>query len=532
MLRERAASRKEGQLVPRLTELTTFSDAQRYATRDALWALFDGTPDRLNISHECLDRHRGCGPAIRIAGPEGPRADLSFDDLADWSSRFANFLASRGIRKGDRVAVMAEPSLAFYMAMFGAMKAGAVAVPLFTLFGPDGLRLRVADCRPALLLVDADKAEVARDAGAAAVRIVDDTLMAEVAAFPTDFDVVTKANDLALFQYTSGTTREVPEAIPHTHGAVVVVMLAALYGVGLRPEDRYFCPSSPAWGHGMWHGTISPLAMGATTGAWAGKFEPGPFVDALVGFHITNLAAAATHYRMIRNSGAAEGRRFDIAKLSFTGEPMDGATADYVEDLFGTPACSMYGTTETGVILVNYPGAPDFTVKRGSLGKPVPGVEVQVQDAAGRPCPPGVTGELKVRRRGAWFPTKDLGMVDVDGYFFHGGRADDVIISAGWTMGAAEIEDALLKHPDVAEAAVVGVPDALRGQVVKAFIVSARSGDDAFTAELQNFVRTRLSQHEYPRQTAYVAELPKTPAGKVNRRALRAQEAAQRKEDA
>ncbi len=184
----------------------------------------------------------------------------------------------------------------------------------------------------------------------------------------------------------------------------------------------------------------------------------------------------------------------------------------------------MYGTTEIGVILVNYPGAADFQVKPGSLGKPIPGGRVDVQDAEGKTCAPGVVGELKIWRSDAWVPTKDLGKVDEDGYFFHAGRADDVIISAGWTMSAVEIEDAVLKHPDVREAAAIGVPDELRGQVVKAFVVTDREGSDAFTKEIQDLVRSRLSQHEYPRHVVFVAELPKTPAGKVHRKILRDRE--------
>ncbi|MGH7316617.1 MAG: AMP-binding enzyme, partial [Candidatus Rokuibacteriota bacterium] len=181
--------------------------------------------------------------------------------------------------------------------------------------------------------------------------------------------------------------------------------------------------------------------------------------------------------------------------------------------------------TEVGVILASYPGAPDFRVKPGSLGKPVPGVEVAVQRPDGSRCAPEELGEIKVRRRDAWFPTKDRGWVDGDGYFHHAGRADDVIISAGWTISAVEVEGALLKHGDVREAAVIGVADALRGHVVKAFIVSPRRGDDAFARELQDWTRTRLAQHEYPRLVEFVAELPKTPAGKVNRKALREREA-------
>lgn len=181
----------------------------------------------------------------------------------------------------------------------------------------------------------------------------------------------------------------------------------------------------------------------------------------------------------------------------------------------------MYGTTEVGVILANYPGADDFPAKPGSLGKPVPGVRVEVQAPDGTPCPPDQLGEIKVWRHNAWFPTKDRGWIDEDGCYWHGGRADDVIISAGWTIGAVEVEDVLLKHPAVREAAVIGVPDKLRGQVVKACIVSDQPETPELVQAIQDFVRTRLSQHEYPRIVAFMTELPKTPAGKVNRKALR-----------
>jgi acetyl-CoA synthetase len=186
--------------------------------------------------------------------------------------------------------------------------------------------------------------------------------------------------------------------------------------------------------------------------------------------------------------------------------------------------CSMYGTTEIGVVLVNYPGASDFVVKSGSLGKPTPGSQVQVQDEAGAPCAPGVTGHLMVHRRDKWIPTRDLARVDTDGYFHHAGRADDVIISAGWTMSAVEIENAMLAHVDVREAAAIGIADELRGQVVKAFVVSDRAGSDDFAKEIQDLVKARLSQHEYPRHVAFVRELPKTPAGKLNRKVLRQSE--------
>jgi acetyl-CoA synthetase len=281
------------------------------------------------------------------------------------------------------------------------------------------------------------------------------------------------------------------------------------------------CPSSPAWGHGLWHGTVAPLALGVEIASYAGKFDPKRLLAAIETFEITNLSAAATHYRMMRNHGGEQARCFKLEKLSFTGEPLDSETAHWARAVFGHDVCSIYGSTEVGVIIANYPGAPDLPVKIGSLGKPLPGCGVAILDPAGAPCPTGSIGEIMLRRGDNWFRVKDLGSVDADGYYFHHGRADDVIISAGWTMSAVEIEDILLKHPDVDEAAAIGVPDADRGQVVKAFIISARRGSDGFTRELQDFVRERLSRHEYPRIVAVVDTLPKTPAGKVNRKALR-----------
>ncbi len=512
----------------KLTELTRYEDAQRQFSMSRLWELFDGNEERLNIAHECVDRHvKGDALAVRIAHADGRDEDLSFARIAEVSSRFAHWLGARSVARGDRVAIMLEPSLLFYAGLFGAMKRGAIAVPLFTLFGPEGVRLRVEDCAPRLLVTNAEKADTAQGIPGLDVVVADDALMSELGSFPTTYETATAAGDLAVFQYTSGTTRELPAAVKHTHRALVVLMLAALYGTGIRPGDSFFCPSSPAWGHGLWHGTLAPLALGVTTGVYAGKFDPVRLLRALQDFEVTNLSAASTHYRLIKSSGRADDFRTIIGKLSYTGEPIDTATLDFIDKRFGVPACSMYGTTEVGVILVNYPGAEDFVVKPGSLGKPPPGVRVEVQRPDGQRCAAGETGEIKVWRRDGWFPTKDLGRIDEDGYFYHAGRADDVIISAGWTMSAVEIEDVLLKHADVREAAVIGVPDTLRGQIVKAFIVSGRTGDDAFATELQDFTRERLSRHEYPRQVAFMDELPKTPAGKVNRKALREREAAQ-----
>ena len=486
---------------------------------DALWDLFDGDRRRLNLAHECVDRHRGRGTALRLQFADGHREEHDFAALAAWSGRFAHLLAREGVAPGDPVAIQLPPSLAFYGALFGVWKRGAVAVPLFTLFGPDAVAARVDDCRPRLLLVEGGAAGWAARFPGMTVLAADGELAARLAAEPATWDVATAADDLAVLQYTSGTTRQRPEAIRHTHRAVVTLMIAALYGVGLEAGDRYFCPSSPAWGHGLWHGTIAPLALGIPVGAYSGRFDPGRLLEGLGGFAIDNLAAAPTVYRALRDSGLAPGG-FRPRKLSYTGEPMDSDTFAWIEHTWKIRPSGMYGSTEVGVVIADYPGFADYEVRPGALGQAVPGWQVAIVDAEGRPLPPGQTGEIAVRRRDGWFPIKDRGWMDADGYFHHAGRSDDAIVSAGWTMSAVEIEDTLLKHPDVREAAVVGVADARRGLVPKAFIVSRRSGPE-FAREVQEFVRTRLGRHEYPRLVEVLDVLPRTPAGKVDRGALR-----------
>jgi acetyl-CoA synthetase len=506
----------------KLTALTSYADAQLNFSTEKLWELFDGNRDQLNIAHECVDRHALQNQtAVIVLRADAPDEIISYEQLAKQASQMAHFLTAQGIKKGDRVAVMLEPSLAFYTCLFGIMKAGAIAVPLFTLFGPDGLNLRIADCLPRLLFTNSEKIGIVSAEFQARTILADSDFMASLDQYPESFVATTKPTDYAMYQYTSGTTRELPEAVKHTHRSIVTLMVAALYGTGLRPGDRFMCPSSPAWGHGLWHGTLAPMALGLTIGSFAGKFDAAVLLKGLATHRFTNISAAATHYRMMKNSGCASQHKYEFKKMSFTGEPIDSATEEFIEQTFGLQVCSMYGTTEIGVILVSYPGAEDFPHKSGSLGKPIPGAQVQVQDTHGNVCEPNVVGEIKVWRKGQWLATKDLGHVDEDGYFYHGGRADDVIISAGWTMSAVEIEDAILKHPDVEEAAAIGVPDSLRGQAVKAFVVSKRLGDDTFTQEIQDLVRTRLSQHEYPRQIVFVTELPKTPAGKIHRKKLR-----------
>ena len=503
-------------------ELKTYAEVLAGFSWERLWALFDGNEARMNLAHECIDRHRGKGTAISVKFGDGRSEHYSFDRLSELTGRFANWLARRGVQKGDRVAVIVDPSLGFYVGLFGAMKRGAVAVPMFTLFGPEGLALRVNDCKPKLILVQVDPAPLRAQFPDAQVVRVDDEFWSSLCGESASFEINTSSSDLALFQYTSGTTRELPDAVKHTHRSGVTLMVAALYGLGLRPGDRYFCPSSPAWGHGLAHGTLSPLALGIRTASYSGKFDAARMVEALKEFEIDTMAAAPTVFRMMRNSNLFIDRK--LKKISYAGEPMDAPTMAWIEQTFGVVPASMYGTTEVGVAIVNYPGLEGYRIKPGSLGKPVPSAKMAILDANGAELPPGQSGEISLKRKSGWVPLKDRGYMDEDGYFYIEGRSDDVIISAGWTMSAVEIENTLLKHPAVLEAAVVAAPDALRGQVAKAYIVARQRTDDVVT-DIQSFMKAQLSKHEYPRLVEFVAELPKTPAGKVNRKALREKKA-------
>jgi acetyl-CoA synthetase len=505
-----------------LRERRTYPEVVEQFDWAALWELVDGDRTHLNIAHECVDRWTERGTALRLQFADGRREEWSFRELAAWSSRFARFLERIGVGRGDRVALLLEPSLPFYGALFGILKRGAVAVPLFTLFGPDALAPRLQDSAARVLLVGGETDPAAYAFAGVSVVRVDAAFMQRLTDQPDRYAPDTGPDDLAVLQYTSGTTRALPEAVHHTHRAVVTLMIAALYGLGLTADDRFFCPSSPAWGHGLWHGTVSPLALGLAAGAYSGRFDAHRLLEALTAFRITNLSAAPTVYRLLRESGLPGRGRLTLGKLTYTGEPMDDDTWDWITEALGLTPCGFYGSTEVGVIVVNYPGFAGYRGRRGALGKPAPGWAVGVVDSHTlQPVDVGDVGEIAVRRKGAWFPVKDRGRMDADGYLYHGGRSDDVIISAGWTLSALEIERALLAHPDVNEVVVIGVPDALRGQVPQAWVVPRRRGP-GLAEELQAHVRQRLGRHEFPRSIEFVDALPRTPAGKVNRAAIRA----------
>lgn len=506
-----------------ITDYKTYEEAQDKFKWGQIWDLFDGDREHLNIAHECIDRHPAGDTAIRIKFGDGHTEKYKFGEISKGASQFAHALEKMGIEPGDRAAVMLDPCKEFYVSFFGILKRGVIVVPCFPLFGPEALEFRLKDSGAKVLVTTGEKAGMLKEG-----------LVEHVVTVGKDFDDLIKnesetyacrrnrsGNDVAVYQYTSGTTRKFPDAVKHFHKSVPVGAPVGIFGMGFKKGDRYFCPSSPAWGHGLWYGTLVPLSLGIAVGAYSGRFNEERLLEALEEFKINNISAAPTVFRRIKNFGKVKDYSLKINKISYTGEPMDLDTFEFLKKTFKVPPHSVYGSTEVGGLLVNYAGFEDWEVIPGSLGKPMLGVDVAIIDAEGNRVVPGNLGEIAVMRKDGWFRVKDAAVEDENGYFWHKGRVDDIILSSGWTISAHEVEDKLQRHAVVLETVVVGVPDKDRGEIVKAFVVTNAEPTDQLKNELQDFVKNELSKHEYPREIEFVEEIPKTEGGKINRKAVK-----------
>lgn len=506
-------------------DYASYADATQRFTFSERWLVFDGEKGCFNIAYECIDRHPKRDVAVRIKFDDGRCEAYTFAQMSQLTSQFANFLARRGIGVGDRVVIILNPSLEFYVCLFGTLKRGAVVVPCFPAFGPEAIEYRMVESGARMVVVDAGKVGLIREDADCQIIYAND-LISMIKGEDDRFTANTSADNLAVMQFSSGTTG-VPKIVPYKHAAATLTAVYMKLAVGLRADDSYFCPSSPAWGHGIWYGSVGPLVFGKAISTYSGKFKVERLLEALEEFAVTNMSATPLIYRSIMQYGQIDRYRLTLRDLSFTGGPMDKDTRDFFREKMGLNVRSYYGSTEAGVLILDYP-FQDYHVKPGSLGKPMLGLEVAVIDAAGEVMPPGQVGQVAVRRGGGWLRLGDMALVDEDGYFWHKGRLDDVIISAGYTIGPQEVEEVLVKHPAVRRAAVVGSPDPERGEIVKAFIVPNQAPSEELEREIREFVRTRLSKHEYPREIEFVDVLPETPDGKIRRSELRARERAKK----
>ncbi|SEF17511.1 acetate--CoA ligase [Streptomyces sp. Ag109_O5-10] len=549
--------------------------------RDTLRGLPGGRG--LNIAYEAVDRHMASDHAGAVAlccvGRDDSVTCVTYGDLARATARFANVLRGLGTGRGDRVVTLLGRCPQLYTVVLGTLKNTSVLCPLFSAFGPDPVaqRLRLSDARVLVTTAGLYRRKVAgqRDVlpGLRHVLIVGDG--ADAAAGTLSFDALmadaddtftippTSPDDMALLHFTSGTTGT-PKGAVHVHEAAVAHYVTARYALDLHPDDVYWCTADPGWVTGMSYGIVAPLMHGVTVVVDEGDYDARRWYRILAARRVSVWYTAPTALRMLMRTTPRTGpydlpRSFDLSALRFiasVGEPLNPEAVLWGRDVLGLPVHDNWWQTETGAIMIANFAACD--IRPGSMGRPLPGVEAAVlrRDADGRVemtdghvtvvQHPDVEGELALRpgwpsmfrgylhdeRRTAaafadgWYLTGDLVRRDADGWYWFVGRADDVIKSAGHLIGPFEVESALMEHPAVAEAGVIGRPDPVAGNIVKAF-VALRPGFDPTTAmrlDLLAFSRRRLGPAVAPREIAFDQQLPHTRSGKVMRRLLRARE--------
>jgi acetyl-CoA synthetase len=542
---------------------------------DAARLELDGLPGGrgLNIAHEAVDRHaagvRGARDAIRWHPRRGPAQALSYAALAELTSRFANLLGELGLRRGERVFSLLGRVPDLYASALGSLKYGAVFSPLFSAFGPEPVRQRLG-LGEARVLVTTEtlyrrKIEPLRAAlpALAHVLLVRGEPAAPLPAGTLDlherlsaadprFEIPrTSPEDPALLHFTSGTTGA-PKGALHVHDAVVVHSATGKLALDLHEDDVFWCTADPGWVTGTSYGIIAPLVRGVTMVVDEADFDAERWYGILQHERVSVWYTAPTAVRMLMRVGDEMPSKFDLSALRFVasvGEPLHAEAVVWGRDVLGLPIHDNWWQTETGGILIaNYAG---MDIRPGSMGRPLPGIEAAIvrrrpDGGLDRMAEPDSQGELAIRAgwpsmfrtylgederyrrcfRDGWYLTGDLARRDADGYFWFAGRADDVIKTSGHLIGPTEVESVLQDHPAVAEAGVIGVPDPVAGEIVKAFVVTrtARAPDDALRRELLSLARQRLGPAVAPREIEFRSELPHTRSGKILRRLLRARE--------
>jgi acetyl-CoA synthetase len=521
-------------------------------------------PQRYNIAWDCCGRHaqQRARFALYFEDETGARAAFSFWDIQERANRLSNALAALGVARGDRVAILLpqRPETAIsYMAIF---QMGAIAVPLSHLFGPDALEYRLRDAGVRVAIVDQDTLghlapvrarlpALRHVIGAAQARgpavAAWDQLLDRAAS---RFDVVdTHADDAALIIYTSGTTGPPKGAlIPHRALLGNLPGFVCSHDFFPQPGDMFWSPADWAWTGGLFDALLPTWHFGMPILAYRGRFEPERACRLMADYGVRNAFIFPTGLKLIMKEVGRLRGRFEIGLRSLMsgGEAVGDALTDWARAQFGVAINEIFGQTEMNYVIGGC--AALYAPRAGSMGRAYPGHRIALLDDGGTLVGDGEIGEIAVWREGdpvvfleywnnpqatqakftgSWGRTGDLATRDADGFFWYKGRTDDVIKSAGYRIGPAEIEDCLLKHPAVANAAVVGVPDPARGALIKAFIVlqaGAAAGPDT-EKSIQAHVRERLAPYQYPREIEFVGELPLTTTGKLQRRLLRERQA-------
>lgn len=514
--------------------------------------------DGFNVCEEICDKWADDESrlALRYEGIERPASDHSFAELKRKSAQFANWLTSQGIGKGDRVAALLPRTPELMVVILGTLRAGAVYQPLFTAFGAGAIEYRLSTAGTKLVVTDAANRFKLDDVKncppnllvgreqAADLYASDRDFAEQVDTQSDQFDCVRIGADEPFLQmFTSGTVGKAKGvAVPAR--ALLAFYVYMRYAIGLRPDDQYWNVADPGWAYGLYYAVVGPMLLGNTTHFNEHGFTPDSTYMMLRKYKITNLAAAPTAYRMLmaHDDVLSEDDCFDLRVASSAGEPLNPEVISWVDKRLGCPVMDHYGQTETGMTACNHHDLEQDIVRVGSMGFSMPGHRVVALDEEFNEVGEGENGQLAVDVensplfifqgytwnekdpfKGKYYLTGDMVTAHGDGSYSFAGRDDDIITTAGYRVGPADVESTLLEHEAVAESGVVGKPDAERGSIIKAYVVIKGQFDatEELAAELKTFVRGRLSTHAFPRQIEFVEELPKTPSGKIQRFILR-----------
>lgn len=551
--------------------MPSYADAVATFSWEAARKLLDGPPGgALNIAYQAVDRHvahgRGSMRALRWLSADGRVVDYTYDDLRGQTNRFANVLRRIGVAKGERVYSLLGRRPELHIAALGTLKAGAVFCPMFSAFGPEPIRSRMEIGEARLLVTTTALYRKKVEAWRAQLSSLKHVILIDGAEDPShnvhDYRRLmaessdegeiapTGPQDFALLHFTSGTTGK-PKGVVHVHEAVVAHHITGFYALDLRPGDVFWCTADPGWVTGMSYGVIAPLTSGATLLVDEAEFDAERWRRILQDQKVNVWYTAPTAIRVLMRAGAQAWKGYDLSALRLlasVGEPLNPEAVEWSVEAFGKPFHDNWWQTETGGIMIaNF---LSMEVRPGSMGKPLPGIEAAIVERDGDSVrvvdKPMAMGELALRPgwpsmmraylhedaryrkcfADGWYLSGDLAMRDSDGYFWFVGRADDLIKSAGHLVGPFEVESALMEHPAVAEAAVIGVPDPLGGEIIKAYVVTKMGipRDDALQRELLGHGRKRLGPAIAPKVIVFRENLPKTRSGKMMRRLLKARE--------
>jgi acyl-coenzyme A synthetase/AMP-(fatty) acid ligase len=538
---------------PRGRMMRTSTFDYEAAHRGFRWSV----PETFNFGVDVVDRWAGERPghlALIWRNEAGDERRFTFTEIARLTDRLAGALRQRGIGKGDRVLVMLPRVPEWQLAMVALAKLGAVPVPSVTMLTPKDIAYRMENGGIVGAVTMRD--EIAKFAALPALRCVLavggaangwEDFDAAMQGAPEDFEpAIVAAEDTAVLYYTSGSTG-LPKGVMQSARALYAWRVSAQYWLTLTPDDVMFCTADTGWSKAGTSILYGPWSQGSTVLFYDGRFDPDMRFDLLERYGVTVFCAAATEFRRLITTDI---KLRDLSALRLTvsaGESVNPEIVGRWEEMTGQRIFEAYGQTEILMLICNYPGTP---IRLGSTGRPLPGTDAIVIDESRRPLPPGEVGQLAIRlpnpqlMLGYWgdpektaatqtlvdgvpyYLTGDNVWRDQDGYIFYAGRGDDVIKASGYRIGPQEVENALMEHPAVQEAAAVGSPDADRGEVVKAFIVLHEGyvGDAALVEDIQQHVKRVTAPYKYPRRIEFVVDLPKSVVGKIDRRALRQRE--------